>query len=131
MDSEFELLLVRDEASADADLEARLRGLGASVTVLAHAPDTVDQVAVRDAALVVLDVARGGEALIDLAPRIAIRFGAVGPAVLAVIDSDEAELIERAFAQGVKDVLSRPVSAPLLRAMVMRNARKPEQTARA
>ncbi len=116
------ILVIHDGPERDADLEANLLALGA-VAELELGAETVDAVCDARPRLIVLDVPRGSAAILDLIPRIASRLGTFGPPVLAVIDPEDGELMDRAFAQGAADVLQRPVAAPLLRVKVQQKAR--------
>ncbi|MEZ0229133.1 MAG: protein kinase, partial [Planctomycetota bacterium] len=119
------LAIIRDGAGGDAELERHLRSL-AHVSVVRLGPQALEALAQAPPGLIVLDVPRGSAALLDFIPQIVGRLSAFTPAVLAVIDPEDGVLMERAFAQGARDVLQRPVAEPLLRAKVQQNIRKPE-----
>jgi serine/threonine-protein kinase len=110
--------------AATADLARLLEATGHPVRSVVCDGETFDAIERCEPALVVLDVAPDGTALLDLARRLASKLGAAAPAVLAIIDSQDGALIERAFTEGVRDVVARPVSAPLLRAVVQKHARR-------
>jgi serine/threonine protein kinase len=117
-----EILLVRFPPAGPGDLEELLRSFDREVRTLILGAGTADEIVTREPALVVLDVHPGQDELLELYRVVVARLTQHAPPAIAVLDAEDAALVERAFAVGVRDVVPRPVSAALLRAQVQRHS---------
>ena len=117
-----EILLVRFPPAGPGELEELLRSEDREVRTVVLGASTLEEIVGRSPALVVLDVHPGQDELLELYRLVVARLSQHAPPALAVLDAEDAALVEQAFAVGVRDVIPRPVSAALLRAQVQRHA---------